>query len=305
MRVSRGVMSTASRSSPGAPCRKTTTPLMATSTSSGSKGQASAGTVPSWARTLPQFGSPPATAHLRRLEADTARAAASAAASLTAPETVMAMSWVAPSASATRRRPRRARSSVRAPPSSAGEGRAPEAPEASSRTVSLVDMQPSELIRLTVRATAPPRAARAAAASTTASVVMTHSMVARPGASMPTPLIMPPALQATPSAVRETASSLGTVSVVMMARAASWPASGVGASAPAARPAPARRVGMSRGTPMTPVEHTRTRPGSTPRSPAARAAVASVSRRPWAPVQALAPPELRTTARARPGWPPS
>ena len=90
------------------------------------------------------------------------------------------------------------------------EGRAPEAPEASSRTVSLVDMQPSELIRLTVRATAPPRAARAAAASTTASVVMTHSMVARPGASMPTPLIMPPALQATPSAVRETASSLGT-----------------------------------------------------------------------------------------------
>ena len=219
----------------------------------------------------------------------------------------MAMSWVAPSASATRRRPRRARSSVRAPPSSAGEGRAPEAPEASSRTVSLVDMQPSELIRLTVRATAPPRAARAAAASTTASVVMTHSMVARPGASMPTPLIMPPALQATPSAVRETASSLGTVSVVIMARAASWPASGVGASAPAARPAPDRRAGMSRGTPMTPVEHTRTSSGRTGRcgsesvsSSATRAAVAAASSAPRAPVQALAEPELRMTARAPP-----
>ena len=54
-------------------------------------------------------------------------------------------------------------------------------------------------------------------------------------------------------------------------------------------------------SPMTPVEQTRTWPGSVPSSPAAQAAVASVSRRPWIPVQALALPELRTTAQARPG----
>ena len=54
-----------------------------------------------------------------------------------------------------------------------------------------------------------------------------------------------------------------------------------------------------------PVEQTRTSSGSVLTRPAARAAVASVSRRPCAPVQALALPELRTTARAWPGCPPS
>ena len=93
--------------------------------------------------------------------------------------------------------------------------------------MSFVDMQPSELMRLTVRAVAAASAAWAAPGSTTASVVSTQSMVARPGASMPTPLIMPPTVH--PS--RTAASSLGAVSVVMMATAASWPASGVAARA--------------------------------------------------------------------------
>ena len=106
----------------------------------------------------PQLGSAPATAHLRRLEELTVRAAASAASSLTAPETVMAMSWVAPSASATRRRPSRLITSVSASSSSSWEGVVPEAPEASRTTVSLVDMHPSELIRLTVRVVAEVRA---------------------------------------------------------------------------------------------------------------------------------------------------
>ena len=88
----------------------------------------------------------------------TVRAAASAASSLTAPETVMAMSWVAPSASATRRRPSRLITSVSASSSSSWEGVVPEAPEASRTTVSLVDMHPSELIRLTVRIVAEVRA---------------------------------------------------------------------------------------------------------------------------------------------------
>ena len=151
-------MSTASRLGWGAPWLKIVMPLMATSTSSGLKGQTSSGTVPSWERMRPQLGSAPATAHLRRLEELTVRAAASAASSLTAPETVMAMSWVAPSASATRRRPSLLITSVSASSNSAREGVVPEAPEASRRTVSLVDMQPSELIRLTVRVVADARA---------------------------------------------------------------------------------------------------------------------------------------------------
>ena len=55
---------------------------------------------------------------------------------------------------------------------------------------------------------------------------------------------------------------------------------------------------MSMRSPMTPVEQTRTWSGSAPSRPAAREAVASVSHMPCAPVQALALPELRTTARA-------
>jgi hypothetical protein len=59
-------------------------------------------------------------------------------------------------------------------------------------TVSLVDMQPSESARLKETRTASRRAASSPSDSTTASVVMTTSMVANPGASMPAPLAMPP-----------------------------------------------------------------------------------------------------------------
>ena len=136
-------------------------------------------------------------------------------------------------------------------------------------------------------------------------MVITASIVASPGASMPTPLIMPPMVQPFSPVPTVRTSSLETVSVVMMAVAASVPARGVSARARAATSIPSRRTGMSMRSPMTPVEQTRTWPGSVLSSPAARAAVASVSRRPCSPVQALALPELRTTARAWPGRPPS
>ena len=58
-------------------------------------------------------------------------------------------------------------------------------------------------------------------ASTTASVVHTASIVAMLGASIAAPLAMPPTLNPWPA----TTTSLGTVSVVMMARAALVPAS--------------------------------------------------------------------------------
>ncbi len=115
--------------------------------------------------------------------------------------TSIAMSLVAPSASASSCRARSAQSRV----DRGGELRRrrasrPDAPLASSSTVSLVDMQPSESTRSKVtRGGGPQRARRSAAASTTASVVSTQSMVARPGASMPAPLAMPPTVQPSPA----------------------------------------------------------------------------------------------------------
>ena len=58
-----------------------------------------------------------------------------------------------------------------------------------------------------------------AAGSATASVVTTQSMVARPGASIPAPLIIAPTV--TPPA--EAVACLAKVSVVRMASAASGP----------------------------------------------------------------------------------
>ena len=68
----------------------------------------------------------------------------------------------------------------------------PEAPEPSSTTVSLVDMQPSESVRLNVTFTASSSAHCRASEESSASVVSTTSIVASPGASMPAPLAMPP-----------------------------------------------------------------------------------------------------------------
>ena len=51
---------------------------------------------------------------------------------------------------------------------------------------------------------------------------------------------------------------------------------------------------------MRPVEQTTTSPAETPSTSATCSAVRWVSEKPWAPVQALAPPELSTTASARP-----
>ena len=78
-----------------------------------------------------------------------------------------------------------------------------------------------------------------------------------------------------PETVR--ASSLGTVSVVIMARAAQWAAWVVAASSLAATSVPARSAGMAMGSPMTPVEHTSTSWARHPSRPATFSAVATVS----------------------------
>ena len=127
-------------------------------------------------------------------------------------------------------------------------------------------------------------------------------MVASDGASMPAPLAMPPTVQLPAWC---SATCLGTVSVVMMARAASSPPSIPPAISCTISCTPASTLSIGSRSPISPVEHTPTSiaPVSVPQSDSAAAtasAVAWVSWKALRPVQALAPPELRITARSRP-----
>lgn len=187
--TSRGRRSTLSRSSPNEPSRHTHTPLIATFTWSGSK---TASVVPTADSTRPQFGSSPWMAHLSRLLRAMERPTVTASSSDAAPTTSIAMALDAPSASTSSCRVRSPHTSVSRAVNSSSSGTAPAAPEASSRTVSLVDMHPSESSRSRVTAVAARSARSSAAAGRSASVVTTHSMVARDGASMPAPLAIAP-----------------------------------------------------------------------------------------------------------------
>ena len=112
----------------------------------------------------------------------------------------MAMCLVAPSASAMSCWARSWQAAVTAAVSSSlASAATPEAPLASSSTVSLVDMQPSESIRSKV--------SRVASRSAASSVVGAGDRVGgeharawwpAPGASMPAPLAIPPTVQPSP-----------------------------------------------------------------------------------------------------------
>jgi hypothetical protein len=290
MVIARPVRSTPSRGSPIEPPRQTVTPLMVTSTWSASK---AASVVPIAASTRPQLGSLPNSAVFSRLLRAQARPAVSASSTVAALRTVIAMSLVEPSASASSCMARSVAAATSASVNSSAPGLMPLAPLASTITVSLVDRQPSESTRSTLRPVAVFRAGCSTSAGTTASVVRTTSIVARLGASIPAPLAMPPMLQ--PS--RCWTVVLGTLSVVMIARAASAPPSSDSACAASLTPA----VSLSRGSrmPISPVLATATSTAPRPSSSATCSAVAWVSAKPSGPVQALAPPELRTTARQR------
>src|SRR3712207_2235253 len=216
---------------------------------------------------------------------------------LAAFRTVIAMSLVEPSASASSCIARSVAAAVSASVTSSALGVTPLAPLARTTTVSLVDRQPSESTRSKLTLVACLSAVCRVPASTTASVVRTTSIVARLGASMPAPLAMPPTVQPPSGPLRACTVVLGTLSVVMIARAASGPPSSLSAFTAAVTPAVSLSMGSR--TPMSPVEATATSMAPMPSSPAACSAVAWVSRKPSGPVHALAPPELRTTARAR------
>ena len=113
---------------------------------------------------------------------------------------------------------------------------------------------------------------------------------------MAAPLAMPPTVKPSPA----TTTSLGTVSVVMMALAASAADSG--------RPVRAITIGsisgmtwsMGNGMPMRPVWQIRISSAVAPMSPATAVHSRSAASRPGTPVAALALPDVRITPAALP-----
>ena len=109
---------------------------------------------------------------------------------------------------------------------------------------------------------------------------------------------MPPSRTVLPPSLNSMATCFDCVSLVRMASAACAAAAWVGWSCPATAAMPLRMFGIGNGTPIRPVEPTSTsvvfRPSAWPVS----AAISSASAKPCGPVQALALPELMTTAHA-------
>ena len=174
----------------------------------------------------------------------------------------------------------------------------PEAPLASRNTLSLVLMSPSIVIRLNDSSTASNSPLRSVSAGIAASVVTKHSIVAMLGEIMPAPLTQPPSRTRCCPSSNEIASSLGRVSLVMIARATAWPPSRSSPATSSGRHGSMRAIGSGR--PITPVEATPTSVRRRPRPEATQAAMVVASRIPWMPVQALALPLLATIARSAP-----
>ena len=273
--TSQPLRSTPAGSSAGVELRHTQTPFIATSRSAGSN---CAEVVPMLASTRPQLGSCPKTAALKRLLRATLRLTSTASSSLAACRVVIAISWSAPSASLSSCMARSVQACVRAAVKSSGVGVMPLAPLARTVTVSLVDMHPSESSRSKLTRVAARSAASRSAAGTTASVVITTSIVARAGASMPAPFAIPPIDQPAPS----TTTFLLTESVVMIASEAWTPPSADRAAMAASTPA--SRSSRSLASPMRPVEHTTTSMAPMPSPAATFSATACVVWKPSGPV---------------------
>ena len=156
--------------------------------------------------------------------------------------------------------------------------------------------------RSKVRAVALRKAVSSCSAVATASVVSTTSIVASDGASIPAPLPIPPTFHPCGWC---SAACLGTVSVVMIACAASVPPDRPPPMSWTISVTPARTLSIGSRSPISPVEHTATStaPVLVPQllsASATASAVLWVSWKPPGPVQAFAPPELRITVRSRP-----
>ena len=131
-----------------------------------------------------------------------------------------------------------------------------------------------------------------------ASVKTKESIVAMSGAIMPAPLAMPLIVTSTPPIVALRVASLGKVSVVMMALAASSQPSGRACFASFSS-TPSNFVASS-GSPMTPVEAMKICRSLAPVAAAAIFAESFTASAPTLPVKALALPELTSSAFALP-----
>ena len=173
----------------------------------------------------------------------------------------------------------------------------PARPLAMMATISLVEVSPSTLSMLKVFCTSWLRAFCSISAEIAVSVVINTSMVAMLGWIMPLPLAMPPSRQVVPSISNSTAIFFMTVSVVIMAFAAS--------SSPVSdRDAVRVSMPLAMGVifsfcPMTPVEATITSSLLMPSFSATRALICSAISIPLL-LQVLALPLLQITAWAMP-----
>ena len=126
-----------------------------------------------------------------------------------ASRTIACASWREMSVSATSRRNRSRRAEAAGP-----------WPVASSTKASLVDVSPSTVTQLKVRAATRCTRRRSAACGTRASVATKPSIVAKSGRIIPAPLAMPLTVALPPERRTRRENALGTVSVVMIASAA-------------------------------------------------------------------------------------
>ena len=229
-------------------CRRRA-PRSRSSAGPGSASSSPASAIPAACAIRPQFASRPVSAVLTSGEFAIARATRSASAASAAPVTSTRPTRSAPSPSATTSSASCSRTESRRP---SGRG-FPAAPVAWRRTVSLVLIWPSTVIRSNEPATA--RRSAASGSGISASVCTKQSMVAKPGSIIPAPFAW--AETVTPPA--RSVHCFGPRSVVMIARVNSAPPSA--ASVAAARSIPSSTGPITSGTPITPVSATATARG--------------------------------------------
>ena len=172
--------------------------------------------MPTAITTRPQLASSPAIAVLTKGELAIDIAMRCALRSLSAPVTVISISFCAPSPSRTtsiaswRHRSASAARKASAPGLSSPVSAAlPALPVAKARTVSLVEVSPSTVMHEKVLPLAADRAACRKAGSTAASVKMNPSIVAISGAIIPEPLMMPTSVTLRPSTIAVVTAPLG------------------------------------------------------------------------------------------------
>ena len=160
---------------------------------------------------------------------------------------------------------------------------------------SLVEVSPSIVMRLKLASAASRTRNSSGSGAIAASVATKPSIVAMSGRIIPAPLAMPVTVTSRPPicSLRETA--LGTVSVVMMACAASAQLSGRRSATAAGNPASMRSTGSV--SMITPVENGSTCDGAIDSCAASAAQQRRARSRPSAPVPALALPVLTSSAR--------